>query len=144
MQRYMGMIISNSQGGQLGFSLRSTPYHLWVTWVYIVWVQKVCIRQYSLAEQNVSRVSRGKTLPTRYSQDTAISICTDSSHFSHVQGICITSRDARLQDTHESLFSLQQIESSHSLSITQPSQSNPTINTGYKRLNKITIKFGTE
>ena len=32
----------------------------------------------------------------------------------------------------------------HSLSITQPLQSNPTINTGYKRLNKITIKFGTE
>ena len=32
----------------------------------------------------------------------------------------------------------------HSLSITQPLQLNPTINTGYKRLNKITIKFGTE
>ena len=28
-----------------------------------------------------------------------------------------------------------------SLSITQPLQLNPTINTGYKRLNKITIKF---
>ena len=32
----------------------------------------------------------------------------------------------------------------YSLSITQPLQLNPTINTGYKRLNKITIKFGTE
>ena len=31
-----------------------------------------------------------------------------------------------------------------SLSITQPLQLNPTINTGYKQLNKITIKFGTE
>ena len=31
-----------------------------------------------------------------------------------------------------------------SLSITQPLQLNPTINTGYKRLNKITIKFGME
>ena len=31
-----------------------------------------------------------------------------------------------------------------SLSITQPLQLNPTINTGYKRLNKITIKFVTE
>ena len=31
-----------------------------------------------------------------------------------------------------------------SLSTTQPLQSNPTINTGYKRLIKITIKFGTE
>ena len=29
----------------------------------------------------------------------------------------------------------------YSLSITQPLQLNPTINTGYKRLNKITIKF---
>ena len=32
----------------------------------------------------------------------------------------------------------------HSLSITQPLQSNPTINTRYKILNKITIKFDTE
>ena len=31
-----------------------------------------------------------------------------------------------------------------SLSITQPLQSNPTINTRHKRLNKITIKFDTE
>ena len=31
-----------------------------------------------------------------------------------------------------------------SLSITQPLQLNPTINKGYKRLNKITIKFGTK
>ena len=31
-----------------------------------------------------------------------------------------------------------------SLSITLPLQLNPTINTGYKRLNKVTIKFGTE
>ena len=32
----------------------------------------------------------------------------------------------------------------HSLSITQPLQLNPTINTGYKRLNIIIIKFGME
>ena len=32
----------------------------------------------------------------------------------------------------------------YSLSITQPLQLNPTINTWYKRLNKITIKFGIE
>ena len=42
------------------------------------------------------------------------------------------------------LFSLQLLESSHSLSNTQPLQWNPTINTGYKRLNNITIKFGTK
>ena len=32
----------------------------------------------------------------------------------------------------------------HSLSNTQPLQWNPTIDTGYRRLNNITIKFGTE
>ena len=42
----------------------------------------------------------------------------------------------------QKLFWLQLLESSHSFSITQPLQLNPTINTGYKRLNKITIKFG--
>ena len=44
------------------------------------------------------------------------------------------------------LFSLQLLESSYSLSLsnTQPLKWNSTINTRYKRLNKITIKFGTE
>ena len=44
------------------------------------------------------------------------------------------------------LFWLQLLESLHSLSLsnTQPLQSNPTINTGYKRSNIITIKFGTK
>ena len=42
------------------------------------------------------------------------------------------------------LFCLQLLESSHTLSITQPLQLNPRINTGYKQLNKITIKFGME
>ena len=42
------------------------------------------------------------------------------------------------------LFSLQLLESSHSLFITQPLQVNPTINTWYNRLNKIIIKCGTE
>uniref|UniRef100_A0A7N2MDD9 U-box domain-containing protein n=1 Tax=Quercus lobata TaxID=97700 RepID=A0A7N2MDD9_QUELO len=50
--------------------------------------------QYRLAEQNVSRVSCGKALPARYSRDTAVSICTDSSHSSHVKGPCFTSREA--------------------------------------------------
>ena len=43
--------------------------------------------------------------------------------------------------TFQSLICL---ESSHTLSHTQPLQLNPTLNTGYKRLNIITIKFGTE
>ena len=42
------------------------------------------------------------------------------------------------------LFSLQLHESSHSLSNTQPLKWNPIINTGYKKLNNITIKFGTK
>ena len=46
----------------------------------------------------------------------------------------------------QNLFSLQLLESSYSLSLfnTQPLQWNPTINTWYKRLNNITIKFGTK
>ena len=60
-----------------------------------------------------------------------------ASHMSHFAG-CFVTRYSR------KLFSLQLLESSRSLSITQPLQSNPTINTGYKRLNRITIKFGTE
>ena len=51
----------------VGFSLRSTPQHLWVMGVYIVWVKKVCIRYDSSTKKNVSRVSRGKALPARHS-----------------------------------------------------------------------------
>ena len=85
----------------LEFSLRSSPSHLWVIWVYIMRVQKVCIKQYKLAEQNVSRVSCGKALPARYSRDTTVSIYIDFSHSSHVQGTCIFSRDAQSQDIRE-------------------------------------------
>ena len=60
-----------------------------------------------------------------------------ASHMSHFTG-CLVARYPR------KLFSLQLLESSHSLSITQPLQSNPTINTACKRLNRITIKFGME
>ena len=35
------MIISNSQGVWLGFSLRSTPQYLWVMWVYSVGTESV-------------------------------------------------------------------------------------------------------
>ena len=60
-----------------------------------------------------------------------------ASHMSHFAGYLVI-RYLR------KLFILQLLESSHSLSITQPLQSNATINTRYKRLNKITIKFGTK
>ena len=52
----------------------------------------------------------------------------------------------------QKLFCLQLFESSYSLYLslslslthTQPLQLNPTLNIGYKRLNRITIKFVTE
>ena len=70
--------------------------------------------------------------------------CLDSSHSSHVQSTCIISRDAQSRATYENSSVFNLLESSLSLSHTQLLQLNPTINTGYKRLNKITIKFGTE
>ena len=101
MQRNAGITISNSQVFLLGFSLRGSLLHLWVMWVYIVLVQKACIGQYSLAEQNVSRVSCEKALLARYSQDTTAFICTNSLHSSHMQGTCIFLRDAQSRDTRE-------------------------------------------
>ena len=74
MWRIVGITISNSQGLWLGFSLRSTPQHMWLMGVYIVWVQKVCIKYDSSAKKNVSRVSCGKALPARHSQKLAVSI----------------------------------------------------------------------
>ena len=70
----MGIIISNSQCLWLGFSLRSTPQHLWVMGVYIVWIQIVCIRNDNLAKQNVSQMSSRKGLPVKHSQKPAVSI----------------------------------------------------------------------
>ena len=108
----------------------------------------MCIKIDSLAKQNVSRVFRGKALLVRYSREIlarhsylhpvlTLRIPACASHISHFAG-CLVSRYPR------KLFSLQLLESSRSLSITQPLQSNPRINTGYKRLNRITIKFGTK
>ena len=56
------------------FSLNSTPQHMWVMMVYIVWVEIGRIRYDKLAKQNVSRVSREKALPARHSQKPAITI----------------------------------------------------------------------
>ena len=114
-------------------------------WVYIVWVQKVCIRQNDQAKHNVSRVSCRKALPKRYSRNTVVSICPNFLHFSHVHGTCIISRDAQSQATYEnsSVFNCLSLHTL-SLSFTQPLQLNPTISIGYNRLNKITIKIGME
>ena len=60
-------------------------------------------------------------------------------HMHHFAGCLVASYPRKL-------FSLQLLESSHTLSfsLTQPLQLNPTINTRYNKLNKITTKFGTE
>ena len=108
----------------------------------------MCIRIDNLAKQNVSRVFRGKALLVRYSREIlarhsylhpvlTLRIPACASHMSHFAG-CLVTRYPR------KLFNLQLLKSSHSFFITQPLQSNPTINTVYKRLNRITIKFGTK
>ena len=106
----------------------------------------MCIRNDSLAKQNFSRVSRGKALPVRHSQNTIVSILSwlfafqlCARHMHHFAGCLLASYPRK----H---FSLQFALSLHTLflSHTQPLQINPTCNTGYKRLNRITIKFGTE
>ena len=60
-------------------------------------------------------------------------------HMHHFAGCLVASYPRKL-------FYLQLLQSSHSLSlsITQSLQLNPNRNTGYKRLNKITIKFDTK
>ena len=66
------------------FSLKTIPLNMWVMWVYIVWVETLCIRYDKIAKQNISRVSRGKVLLAKYSQKLIVTICHDSSHSSHV------------------------------------------------------------
>ena len=66
------------------FSMKSTPLNIWVMWAYIVWVETQCIKYDKLAKQNVSRVSRGRSLPARHLRKPAVTICHDSSHSSHV------------------------------------------------------------
>ena len=98
-------------------------------WVYIVWVHYI----------------RRKALSVNYSRNTAVSMCLDSLHSSHVHGTCIILQDAQSRATHKnsSIFNCLSLHT-HSLSLSQPLQLNPTINIRYNRLNKITIKFGTE
>ena len=83
------------------FSLKSIPFSMWVMQVYIMCVETWCIRYDKLVKQNVSRVSREKALLTRHSRKAAVTICHDSSHSSHVQGICFTSREGFSQATCE-------------------------------------------
>ena len=103
------------------FSLKSTPFNMWimwVMWVYIVCVGTWCIRYDKLAKQNVSWVSRGKALPARHSQKLVITICYDSSHSSHVRSTCFTSREGSSRATRENFLALHFSLTFHTLSHT--------------------------
>ena len=80
---------------------------MWVMWVYIVWVNRWCIKYDKIAKQNVSRIFRGKALPVRHLQKLVVTICHDSSHSSHVLSTCFTSREGFSQATHENTFDFQ-------------------------------------
>ena len=76
------------------FSLKSTLQHLWVMWIYIVWLGTGCVRYDKLTKQNVSQVSHRKALPVRHLRKPAITICHDSSHSSHMLITCFTLQEA--------------------------------------------------
>ena len=91
------------------------------------------------------RVSHEKALPARHSRNTTVSILSwlftfqsCARHMHHFAGCLLASYPRK----HFSL-NLPWVFT-FSLSHTQPLQINPTWNTGYKRLNRIIIKFGTE
>ena len=83
------------------FSLKITPYSMWVMWVYIVWIETWCIRYDKLAKQNVSRVSHEKVLLARHSRKPTITICHNSLHSSHVLSTCFTLQEGYSQATCE-------------------------------------------
>ena len=97
-------------------SLKSTPLNMWVMMVYIVWVKTWWRRYDKIAKQNVSRVSRRKALPSKYSQKPAVMTL-------HIPIMCCAHgfilRKVFSQATCENSFDLQCcLESSHSLSHT--------------------------
>ena len=75
------------------FLSESTLQHMWIMWVYIVWVKTWCIIYDKLTKQNVSRVSHGKALPARHSRKPAVTICHDFLHFNHVLSTCFSLRE---------------------------------------------------
>ena len=122
----MGITISNSQGLWLGFSLRSTPQHIWVMGVYIVWVQIVCIRNDSSAKQNVSRVSREKALPAKHSWKPAVSILSWLLAFQSCAGHMHYFAGCLLASYPWKHFSLQFALSLHTLSLSHTTLTNKT------------------
>ena len=145
----MGITISNSQGLWLEFSLRNTPHHLWVMIVYIVWVQK-CVSDRTLWQNRMfCECLAGRPYP-RATRKTQLSPSILTLHIpvmcrAHVSFRKMLSRELLAKTLQSSIcLSLHALSLSLSLSLSQPLQLNPTINIGYKRLNKITIKVGTK
>ena len=97
------------------FLSESTLQHMWIMWVYIVWVGIGCIRYDKLVKQNVLWVSHGKALPARHSRIPAVTIYYDSSHFSQVLSACFTF-SRRLPTKTSLVFNC--LKSSHSLTHT--------------------------
>ena len=95
------------------------------------------------SREGLTRETFAKTRDTRKNQLSPS--CPNSLHSSHVQGTCITSREAYSRATHENSFSLQLALSLHTLFLSHTTLTNKThMKSGYIRLNIITIKFGTE
>ena len=85
--------------------------------VYIVYAQKVCIRNDNLAIQNISQVSRRKALPARYSRKPAVSILSRLLAFQSCAGHMHHFARCLLASYPQKHFSLQCLESSHTLSL---------------------------
>ena len=70
-----------------------------MTHVPCTWLE--CEKLGQDGDSYVSRLSRGKALPTRHSRNTVVSICPDSLHSSHVLSTCFTLQEGYSQATCE-------------------------------------------
>ena len=97
-----------------------------------------------------NKMFRGYLTGRPYPRDIMKTSCLHPVLTLHIPVICMVHASLHGKLTREILAKIALVfnclESSHtlSLSLTQPLQLNPTINTGYNRLNKIIIKFDTK
>ena len=122
-------------------------------WVCIVWVGTGCIRYDKLAKQNISQVSHEKALPAGISREGLTCETFTKTSYHHLSWL-FTFQSCAEHILHfagrllvrypwKHLWSSMSLKSSHSLLHTTLTMKSH-INTWYIRLNKITIKFGTE
>ena len=122
----MGIIISNSQRLWLGFSLRKYSFQ----YVGNVGIYSVDSSREGLTRETLTKISC-------HHLSWFFAFQSYFRHMLHFAGRLLTSYPWKLLWSSIAL-------SFHTLSHTQPLQWNHTNNTGYIRLNIITIKFGTE